>query len=385
MKNDLLLIVLSLFFITGCNENRAFYEKRIENIKSYDFELVQDNILSFPFDSVSGYDLKSLQIFYDDLDKKFVYFNSKRNTIYFYDFTLQKHSFSISLAEEGVNGVGPNVNGIFVHSLDSIYVFSDYAISRVNADAEVLERVRFDRMGAIDFGFTLEAGTKQNPYIYRDELYVVISSELDPFLIESFGVVNQVLLSVNLKTGGTTSHFDFPENYKEYVYPPNYSNIYFTFNEEKELFVFSFPADSRLHLDSFENQRVVVDAESRFFKEIDPMIDDYMREDFMTYTKHYLTNFSYGPIYFDKYRNIYYRFVEHPITEVDYEDRNWLKTCSVILMDKDFNVIGESKLSKSVDKVGIVDDLGLLIPMRCPDDSEDFLCIGVYSVVGNIN
>jgi len=341
--------------------------------------------LYFPFDSVSGFDIKSLLIFNDGLDKYFVYYNSKINVIYFYEFNQQNFSFSILLEEEGVNGVGSNVNGIFLHSLDSIFIISDYAISLINAKSEVIERFAFDQMGSFDFGFTLEAGTKQNIYKIKNELYVGISSELDPFIPASFSIGNQVLLKIDFEYGIATTHFDFPEMYKENTYSPNYSNIYFSYNEDNNIFIFSFPSDPKLHLFSFGNYPLLVDAKSRYFDHIEPMKDDDMREDFMTYTKHYLTNFSYGPIYYDKFRDIYYRFVEHPVSEFDFNNRNWLKRCSIILIDKDFNVIGESLFGNDVNKVGIVDESGLLIPIRCPEDNEDFLCIGVYSVIENSN
>jgi hypothetical protein len=201
----------------------------------------------------------------------------------------------------------------------------------------------------------------------------------------SFNIENQVLLNIDLKNSHFTTHFDFPEKYKNNIYSPNYSNVYFTFNDEDELFVMSYPADSRLYLESFDNSEVIVDAESKYFNQIEPMKENDMREDFMTYTKHYLTNFSFGPIYFDKYKNIYYRFVEHPISEADFDNRNWSKTCSIVILDNNFNIIGESKFGKEVNKLGIVDELGLLIPIRCPQDNEDFLCIGVYSVVKHNN
>jgi len=376
--NKKMLIVSFLLLCVGCDEYKD--EKVIENSKSYDFELVQQKILYFPFDSISGFDIKSLQVFSNDLDKYFVYFNSKNSLLYFYDFHSQRVSFNIPLSEEGIDGVGSNINGIFVNSLDSIYVFDDYVISRINTDGEVLERIKFDQFQSFGFGFTLESGTKQNVYKHDNELFVGISSELDPFLKASFKITNQVLLRIDLKYRHSTTHFDFPDMYQNNIFSPNYSNIYFAFNQESKIFVLSFPADYRLHLKSLDKRQMVVDANSKYFNQIDPMKEDDMREDFMTYTRHYLTNFSFGPIYFDRHRNVYYRFVEHPITESDFENRNWLKTCSIIILDKDFNIIGESKFGNNVNKMAIVDDLGLLIPIQCPEDNEDFLCIGVYTL-----
>lgn len=385
MKNKFLLLFVLFLFCIGCYQDDNSYKRVIDNSKSYDFGLVQESVLHFPLDSISTFDIKSLQIVKNDSSKYFVYFNSKKNVVYFYEFDSQKLSFNIELAEEGVNGVGFNVIGIYAHSLDSIYIFSDYAISRVNTEGKVSQRITFDGIGSLEFGFTLEAGTKQNIYKFGNELYVGISSELDPFLPATFRIDNQVLLKVDLETLSKTTHFDFPDIYRENIYSPNYSNIYFTFNEDKNLFIVSFPADYKLYLNSFNNYPMIVDAGSKYFNQIDPLIEDDMREDFITYTKHYLTNFSFGPIYFDKYRDIYYRFVEHPITEIDFDNKDWFKTCSIILIDKGFNIIGESRFDNDVNKAGIVDESGLLIPMKCPDDSEEFLCIGVYSVVENFD
>ena len=49
-------------------------------------------------------------------------------------------------------------------------------------------------------------------------------------------------------------------------------------------------------------------------------------------------------------------------------------------MDEDFNIIGETPFDSDVNRVGIVDASGFLIPIRCPDDTDDYLCLGVYKL-----
>ena len=67
MKIQLLFFAYLLFCI-GCNQYKNNSERIILNSRSYDYGLMQQNILYFPLDSISAFDTKSLQVFNKGLD-----------------------------------------------------------------------------------------------------------------------------------------------------------------------------------------------------------------------------------------------------------------------------------------------------------------------------
>ena len=367
-----------LLLLFSCNPNtRNNFE--IQNKPSYDFDLIQKDVVFFPLDSVSKFDIKSLHIFEDlSQNKYFVYLNSDKNRIYFYDFENRDIRSIIEIDKEGPSSISSKIQGLHVLSMDSIYVVDEYNIYLINQSGEVLERHKFNSTN--NFTFTLEAGTKKNIVHHNDHLYLAVSSELDPDLLESFKVKNQVLLDFDLASKKYSTHFDFPEIYSRKVFPINYTDVYFAYNPKQDYFAFSFPADDYVQIKDLKGKEKAVFTGSKSANEIKDLSEVDNFEDFMVYTKHYLINISYGPIYWDPHREVYYRIVERPISEQDFNSKNWFKKCSIIIMDEDFNIIGETPFDSDVNRVGIVDASGFLIPIRCPDDTDDYLCLGVYKL-----
>ena len=369
--------ILILFF--SCNSNTRNNSEVIQNKSSYDFDLVQKEIIYFPLDSVSKFDLRSLHVVEDfSQNKYFVYLNTNKSRIYFYDFETKEIRSIIEIDEDGPSGISSEIQGLHVISMDSIFVADEYNIYLINRNGEVVDREMF--RGARDFTFTLEGGTKSNIVFNNNHMYLSIASELDPYLLESFLVKDQVLLDFDWSTKKYSTHFDFPEIYSQKLFPINYSYIYFTYNPKHNYFAFSFPADDYVQIKDMKGKENAVYAGSKSANEIKDLSEVEYFEDFMVYTKHYLTNISYGPIYWDPHREVYYRFVELPISEQDFNSKNWFKKCSIILLDKDFNIIGETQFDDDVNRLGIVDASGFLIPIRCPDDTDDYLCLGVYGL-----
>jgi hypothetical protein len=69
--------------------------------------------------------------------------------------------------------------------------------------------------------------------------------------------------------------------------------------------------------------------------------------DFEGYTRFYIKSPSYGPVLYDPYRNMYYRFALTPLSDEDYAQRKWWKNKSLIVLDSTFAKVGETKISDS--------------------------------------
>ncbi|MDB5143082.1 MAG: hypothetical protein JWQ66_1795 [Mucilaginibacter sp.] len=63
-----------------------------------------------------------------------------------------------------------------------------------------------------------------------------------------------------------------------------------------------------------------------------------------------MTTPTFGPIYYDKFKNVYYRLASLPVEEINanYEEKNPpLKRISLEIFDKDFQYLGEKILKKN--------------------------------------
>jgi len=102
----------------------------------------------------------------------------------------------------------------------------------------------------------------------------------------------------------------------------------------------------------------------------------------------------YGDIVYDPYREVYYRFAYH-YTELD-SKKNWRgsavfgrKKFSVIILNKDFEVVGETLFPEAVynSYVFFVHRDGLYISRDYQinyDQSEDYMTFELFSLESNV-
>ena len=96
---------------------------------------------------------------------------------------------------------------------------------------------------------------------------------------------------------------------------------------------------------------------------------------------HYLESYFYSTIVYDKYRNVYYRFVKHPWINPQIKRKPWEKPLSIIIFDKNMNRIGESlvdfKYRLSLIAFLLTEE-GLLL--REHNDNEDEIKFGIFKL-----
>jgi hypothetical protein len=156
-------------------------------------------------------------------------------------------------------------------------------------------------------------------------------------------------ISLNLATHKYSYFMDFPKIYYKYNWGGLYYRMpYMTANKYSDI-VFSFPASHNLYIYNTLTKNIKsIPGGSSLVKEILPFSDNQdikvtmIKEELINY---YFNNPSYSFITFDKYRNLYYRLVEHP--NPDYGKSNiYYKPFSLIILDKSFLFLGESKISQ---------------------------------------
>ncbi|ANI88596.1 hypothetical protein A9P82_04410 [Arachidicoccus ginsenosidimutans] len=145
---------------------------------------------------------------------------------------------------------------------------------------------------------------------------------------------------LDLKSGIIKTLIPYPKIYWNYNWGgSNYRITYSAYNPDNNSTVISLPASHKaLEIDNTSLSVMPYDASSRKDFCIVPL--DINKEDKNMDNRRFLFNYyletpSYRNIIYDKYRNLYYRFLEIPITKQGKE----YKQIDLICFDKSFNYI----------------------------------------------
>lgn len=330
--------------------------------------------VSFWLDSLTNPNIGNSQLFKTDSSTYLTFLNKQFNSIYFYDFKTTKFKFKVDIHTKGANSVGSIVNSYFVKTLDSIYVLSRYVLSIIDRNGHVLSKVNFQT--------DPPNGISGLPQIF---CYAPLVQHGDEFLINSVPdkVANkessfedkEVLLKYNRKTGAKEYEYTYPDAYRNGIFGPNYMYIYHAYNPTTQKIVFSFPADNNIYVTGSDTLAPYY-AGSKFLGEVKPMQE--VRNDFDGYNKFFLQNPSYGPIYYDRFRGLYYRFALKPIDDKAYSQRKWWKPKTIVILDKEFKKVGEVEIPDTVSFLNcFVTEDGFYADV---DDAEDKVCFMLYKI-----
>jgi hypothetical protein len=386
-------VVLNFIFFLSCtkivvNEN----DLKGKFKATYTLEKNDEGKKKFVLDSESTQKIRCVQLF-EDASNDSVYFtflNRHNYSIYFYDFKTGDFFKKIELEKEGPNGVYPYVtDGYYIHSYDSIYYYSyntdylyllnhkgekyhtiNYMADYTNMKSWDMERFRKNRIPPM-----LQLSTGKPMYKIDDTLYLCGE------MTEEFGRVDSInhLLLTTIDTKRDDSidfHVGYPESYREGNWGENYfRQVFWCMNPTTKLFLVSFPNDHYIYQTDLKQVNKIY-AGSMYagdIKSVDyPTVIPLPKDKRMS---HYFENYSYSAIIYDKYRNVYYRMVEHPWKEYHQgmDWMPWLKQLSIVILDKDLHFIGETMLDMeyrlSASRFMLTTE-GLLLHKQTDDEDE---------------
>jgi len=156
--------------------------------------------------------------------------------------------------------------------------------------------------------------------------------------IESMYNAGNNVVKVNIND----SSYMYSEGYKE-KWTQYYSRISYTYNTKEDLLVFSNPIHDSIYTVNKKSKRKADLAKSALASKIKPYRGSF--EDDKKMLEHYNNQTSYGYIMYDKYRDYYYRFTENVATKelLKYGSAGIIRNIGVVVMDKDFRIIGETE------------------------------------------
>jgi hypothetical protein len=288
--------------------------------------------------------------FTDKTGRKYLTFQeSDQNKIHIYEMHTGNHYKTVNIAMEGPDGIG-HLAGYYIKDFDEIYLNNAMLpfIARSDTSGHIFQKISFEKT---DEGQMLvpifTTGIFYTPLViikdtfYLAQNHIMLKKEPDTWPVSYY--IDTIHGSVK------TLPFCFPpilkadELRKVIGSETMYSRCY-----DGSRFVYSFYFEEAITVASPDHSDVQkIPAKSKYIKQINPR--EKRPDDMFLGAKRQCEAPFYGNLIHDPYRNVYYR-VAYPGTEMEeLEGRTYIdifttgrKRFSIIILDKDFNIIGET-------------------------------------------
>ena len=369
MKQIQLLLFSILLFACSSEHNNEFYLRK------------SNKELSLLLDSNIKSNTKALFLYKDEEGKEYITFqNQYHNEIYFYNFENNQVEFKVTPELEGNNGVGMFF-GYYIQNLDSIFLTNIEVekIALIDSSSNLKEQLVYDKSSDET---PLRRSFSTSDYfrpirIIGNKIYTISRCDRNK-------QPNPISITIDMKT-------------KKVDYLPfNYPQMQKTINKMKSFgledqfsrdfdgshFIYSFYFDEDIFITSIDHKEIQrKKIKSKYIKEVH-LLDDFGNSTIQEACE----NPNYGNMIYDPYRSVYYRIaypkteinrkleMQEAITLIDYGRKNF----SIIILDKNFNIIGETLFPDYTYNSGIlfIREDGLYIssshPMN-PQYDDDYL------------
>lgn len=370
------VIVLFGVFLCKCNypNNGSRYNESLLGLSLMDQK-------TFNLDSLSLPNSKCFQ-YYKIKEKRYLTFtNHQLKRIYFYDYETENLKFSWSTPDTILNSVA--IDGHYIHNHDSIYLFSYHNASLFlfNMNGDYLDRYNLTR----DKSSTIHPPTPVigtfNPVIITDTAIFCSGYIVGEYLEEDL-LERPVMIEYNIDTQKLKYYTDYPSLYaKDNWGGIDFRKVFMTRNANK--IILSFPASNSFTcFDLNDNSSIPVKMSNKPFK-IRPLS---RRKEYNSKFKeepyyHFFSSYSYGPVLYDKYQNIFYRFIYYPAKSSKKRDhKTWSRDWAIELIDTCFQVIGKKEFNVKRYQVGeaFVTEEGLNVVVN--RIGENKICFNIYEI-----
>lgn len=327
---------------------------------NYEYLLKEQGIKKFLLDKNTG--PISLGVSYYENNKGRFYFHFNSHNIKFLVYDYDKTTLKKKLE---LKGKYPIPSYATYYNLDTIILIYDSTNKnsillldslgrKINLMVIETERFNFRKRGVIYKNYN-PILFKKNKIFYTNTLYS--DCRLKNRYSECLGG------SIDCLTQSRENFVYYPDKY--YISDWGYgyfTDIFHCFNDHE--MIVSFPASEYIYIyNLYLNKKDSSLARSSFFNSTRPIkrrkrttLNDEKS------ARHYASTPSYGPVYYDQYKKVYYRFAGLPKRKRDFDKKfpmeSIRKPQSIIILDKDFKKIGETFLG---------DDFRVLCTLITPD------------------
>ena len=364
--NRTYLLTTALFVLIFMSCHSA---KKNNTERQNEVELVAEKQLVFPLDEQTYYLSKSMFQF-EENGKEYLHFENTQKSLYdivIFDIENKQIAKRIPLHKTGPNGL-PAVFGSRPSPGSQYILVAQNNISRISSINDKGEVIRNYNFQTPESQFTsLHLGSYYNTsgFVKDSCLFLKIGIPKPDMKREDWPKTH-MFASLDLKTGKIKwTPIFYPPIFKE-----EYENIdggygfSYDYNyKESRLVCGFFGYDSLMVTDNLKHIRWY-NAKSKYLKSMKPKLGNAMAG--INSIIEFCETPKYWHIMYDKYRDVYYRFAEMPYklapNESPYDEPKG-KEFSVIVLNEDFEIIGETKFpgKKYFYKMSFVGREGLYI------------------------
>ena len=364
--NRAYLFITALFVLIFMSCQSA---KKNNTERQNEIELIAEKQLVFPLDEQTYYLSKSMFQF-EENGKEYLHFENTRKSLYnivIFDIENRQIAKQIPLHKTGPNGL-PAVFGSRPSPGAQYILVAQNNISRISSINDKGEVIRNYNFQTPESQFTsLHLGSYYNtPGFVKDSCLFLKIGIPKPDMKREDWPKTHMFASLDLRTGKV--------KWVPIFYPPIFKEEYenidggygfsYDYNyKENRLICGFFGYDSLMVTDDLKHIRWY-NAKSKYLKSMKPKLGNAMAG------INSIIEFCEAPMYwhimYDKYRDVYYRFAEMPYklapNESPYDEPKG-KEFSVIVLNEDFEIIGETKFpgKKYFYKMSFVGREGLYI------------------------
>ncbi len=375
---------LPFFFLTliltfACSERKELLVDSIEKYKQAEINLPLDDSTSIDF-------LRTSYLF--EAGKEYLYHqNEFKKSIQVFDLKTGMIEYEIKYPYEEPLGI-KMVQGITVISTDSIFLFPTLSIRGtllINKNGQLLERYLPPRAAKLEESINNHTSFGSMPTVFYDGDLRFI--QLPLFEISNPANINdkfrfEVRYTIDSNSISEVPESAFPEFYHEKIWASQDIQVSRTINKLGSV-VYSWRYLDSLSVVS-NGKAKKVNAKSDFITDeaspfsMVPNSDQKM--------KYIIENTKYYGIYYDEYRDVYYRTVQlagkYDINEIP-KEMDALRDFTVIVLDSVFNKITEVRFPGGIYNIyrAFVGKQGFYLPknnIMNPDLKEDTLSIDIF-------
>lgn len=312
-------------------------------------EVIEKKIL---LDSITAPKPQYTQMYIDSVGNRlFTFLNIYANAIYFYNYDSLNFIKKITYDKKGPDGILSPM-GYYIKNVDSIYVY-DMRYSNINitnSKGRILNKVSLrgkenSRMWFVSYPQYIPKTVV--PFIMTDDNLLLtgqIMRTVPDSLVNKFKLTSKL----NLKT----NEVDFVNTYPESLYGSNYNwegeiftEVFPELHPDGDKLILSFPVSHDLYIKNIDSSEYIkVYAGSNYVESIRSLNKPANRASREELVLQVIEQNEYAAILYDKYREVYYRFLLQNIPDANINTQWKEKPVVVIMMDRGFNYLGETTL-----------------------------------------
>ena len=348
MKKNITLIIAFIIIITTSCKNESGKNSKLQEIQS---GIKNSKQLVLKIDSLTFPITRNIQYYQDELLNNFLIYNNAFNEeILIFNIDSAKLVKRVKVEKSGPNGVG-KFSSFYFHNFDSIFITTyrnDYMIYLINSNAILLNKYTFDtkefpRNSMIHFEtYSPAIFVKNTLYLANSKYFSVLGRELLDY--DSITKIPQAIMVDVKQNVAKPTQLKFPK--LKFVGKDISAYMYYFFTYDGENFIYSFLSDNNLYYTSDFIVSKKTDVKSEYVINTSPIINNMNDHlELINWQKFFYNNNLYNAIVYDKYRNLYYRFVSIGIEQN--EENNYNETArfpyqlSIIVLDKNFKKVKE--------------------------------------------